>query len=465
MEYEKIKRKLIWSIEDEDIKKNDTASIFPKELLGKDDSRVFFRRGDTPLLTGNSIPAWIYPLLFDKLIIFIKACRDEKEFINYAGLKLKDLADLVNDGFVIPLIGNDLGGYNEDIYGKFFKRVKDDSVVRAQLYEDYMVGKEESLEGEKANRAFENKINSRAEKYLGVLSKHSGTDEERLYKNFQKFNPLIPDFERLPGFIAERVEWQNLFGRKKNAERIESSLNQSPYYAYHYTRLCHYLVNHKLYARCTNEKTKSIIALACGEEQDLANTWDYFGSALPLSAPFAKSDGFLFKYPRKHGEIKSSLKLLKKCLLKKEYLQDAVEGIHLTMKDLWNTDKFHKNQIETSNEYSAKLNVGLENFSGELTKYLTRIERAKALILRPITGTISDNAVSWSFKYISGISTSALAPFSLIYMLGKRIHDFATAPKRVRNDLEKMRGELQLYRGEEHIKTPFIVIDYPNPYK
>jgi hypothetical protein len=108
---ELVQEKTIFKI-DQLEEKSDPRSIFlPYYTLGELDT--YYRRGDTPAYTGNFIPVWLYPILLDKVIMYLPPSRSGEEFTNYCGASLDQVLKLIKADLLVPMIGNSLEDYQK----------------------------------------------------------------------------------------------------------------------------------------------------------------------------------------------------------------------------------------------------------------------------------------------------------------------------------------------------------------
>lgn len=208
---------------------------------------TYFRRGDYLAYQDNFIPIWLYSILFDSVLMYIPP-RDEEWLKQYYGINLDQLRRLIEAGLVTPLIGNNLDAYSEKVFGPFVRSLPEDKpLIRAQLFEDCC------LEGQ---FAFERRVQQKAKEYEDVLGSADAILKSQ-YLDKRKQNPtLMPELEKLPYWVAERVVWQELcveIGKlspeRRNIEAIEKAVYISPLQTYIDARTLHYIVVPIIYAR------------------------------------------------------------------------------------------------------------------------------------------------------------------------------------------------------------------------
>lgn len=208
---------------------------------------TYFRRGDYLAYRDNFIPIWLYPILFDGVLMYIPP-REEEWLKQYYGINLDQLRRLIEAGLVIPLIGNNLDAYSKEVFGTFVRSLPEDKpLIRAQLFEDCC------LEGQ---FAFGKRVQQKAKEYEDALGSADATLKSQ-YLDRRKQNPtLMPELEKLPSWVAERVVWQELcveIGKlspeRRNIEAIEKAVHTSPLQSYIDARTLHYIVVPIVYAR------------------------------------------------------------------------------------------------------------------------------------------------------------------------------------------------------------------------
>lgn len=469
---ELLKEKIVLSIDqlkasDKEIQERDTRSIFkPYYELGNLDA--YFRRGDKPSYTGNFIPIWFYPLFFDKVIMVIPPY-DEMTLRNYCGIGFKELLKLIKEGLLVPLIYDNLEDYKEETFKDFMKGLpKDKPLIRSHLFEDAFYGKD---------FAFQERVREKAEGYKEILENTEASQISQ-YKREREKNTLIPATERLPQFIAERVQWQELFGLNKNKDEMEKTLkDKTPLEAYKAARTWHYTVVPKIYSR------GGFTILA--EDDDIAFTDDVGGAFATLFPERAKKVEVAaeLKFPIEDFEIPKALDLvieIRRHDRKKKEKDQITGSIHKVFERVWNTSSFHADEeffksFRKYDEETESLQNALNDFARrareswadkvawrERKRYLSGGFSTLAPALKEKNLAILADNIDRAKSFIDTLELVANPIPTLFFMLikaGLVQKDSPDIQEKVLSELRRLQGTMELWK-EEKLETPFIVLKY-----
>lgn len=460
-----VKEKTIFSI-DQLERKEDPRSIFlPYYTLGNLDT--YYRRGDTPAYTGNFIPVWLYPVFLDKVIMYLPPYRSEDEFFNYCGATLDQLLELINADLLVPIVGNSLESYQKEVFGKFIKKLPEDKpLIRAQLFEDALLG--DDFE-------FQREISEKAKEYQSKINEF-GVRAVVEYQNEKQRNPLIPDLNKLSLFIAERVQWQKLYELKENVRLIENSLNTSPLVAYRTARTLHYVVVPKIYSR------GGFTMMANNDDLQLA---DEDGKRLAPAFPFGSKEtetvgAKIIQVPMQEWEVEQAVNLVieirkhdKKVAEEEKMLRGDINGV---MEGLWDTYSFQKEPLGKYEENTKNLHRAFGNFSNKLLEELKTRGRRREIITTLSAGITSIPAAirdrDWrtlldSVEGLIGVADMVATPFQSIFRLlikaGLIQEDDPRIVEEVVNQMRRLQGMVELWGEKEKMNTPFMLVRYNNP--
>lgn len=439
-----------------DFQEGDPISVFPKEY-GLDESLYgYYRRGDDNAYEGNFIPIWMYSLFpyCNKTIIYIRPDRTEEDFLNYCGIRPKELADLVLKGEVVPILDNNFDGYREDVFGDFFSLLKKEGkeLIRGQLYEDMMMPKKLNKEANKG--VFENEVKERAKKYQKYITDLPKGVIEDYNKEHKK--GLAPTLENIPHFIAERVCWQELAGHTENVKKIEEGLEgKDPLKAYINARFWHYVVVHDFYAR------NGIAWMAYEEDEKIKEE----NVKIALNST-SEIESIEFSYPKSIEDRKTPLRPLYKLI--DDYRKEGFVE-ELKKKGIIKSEEYYKNIPKRYEETVEKLKEVSKSWNETVKSYVEKESKKEIARLHFLHGAMCIPYVNSLKDFILG---EGIITHEDLQDLAKSIFYLVKLPKRrKKRDVwaKSMIGGLQaLVRQNEKVKnTPFSVINttMSNPKK
>lgn len=468
---ELMQKKTIFKIDQlQKLDKDEPRSIFtPHYKLG--DLDTYYRRGDTKAYTGNFIPVWLYPIFLDKVIIYLPPYSKEKDIFNYCGATLSQVLELVKADLIVPLIGNDLESYQEEVFGVFIRKLPENKpLIRAQLFEDILLG---------GDFGFREKVTKIAKNYGERLEKADAQLWEE-YEEGRKKNPLIVAHERLPNFVGERVEWQKLFGLNENVSYIEEALSESPLAAYRTARTLHYIVVPKAYSRGGFTMMAYNDDLQFGEDERGKKASILFpqGSGEVITTG-ERVEARIIQIPMQDWEVEQAVDLViwireqdKKA---KEPGQKITGEISNVMERLWNTYESQREPLRRYKEDTELLNDAFRGFSQRardaLAKKAAWDERKHILSagLTSLPAALHEGnckALYESLEQLSGLITSPIKGIlSMAIRAGFVREDEPEILKKVVEQLRKLEGIIQLWGEKEGMNTPFMLVGYHNPIK
>lgn len=420
------------------------TSVFPKEYeLGEKGFYGYYRRGDTSVHTGNFIPIWLYSLIpyTIKTIIYIRPDKTKDDFYNYCGVNPEQLADLITeDKAVVPILANDPAAYKEDVFGEFFRKLKEKKIelIRGQLYED-------CVSEIKFGMRFSDRTEELEKEYREICKKYK-KNQITVYNDEKKKNPLIPDLEKLPHFTAERVAWQKLEGNEENIKEIEKALRIDPLYAYNRVRLIHYTVVPKYYSR------GGITWLAKEEDEKI----EYENIRVGLNNASEETVKIQFLYPKSVRETpKGPLKFIHKLLntySKDDFLKDEKLG------NLIETRRFYESPKEQYAENTEKIREASYPWNNAISDIVKGEETREVVKIRFLQGVFNAPSIPNLINFVNN-PISATPDFLqiLFYLLdiGKSREE---ARERINKNLNELRGIVNL-----KINTPYSVVSVNNP--
>ncbi|MCL0104466.1 hypothetical protein M1O57_02590 [Dehalococcoidia bacterium] len=462
-----LKRKVISSVNQlnssqEEINNRDTRSVF-KGYYELTNLTAYFRRGDAHAYEGNFIPIWYYPVLFDKVIMFIRPAdaANERTLRGYCGVGFDGLLKLIEAGLVVPLIGNNLAEYNTDTFKHFIRRLPEDKpLMRAQLFEDAFYGE---------NGEFQKRVDEKTCKFAKILEEADASSREE-YDKAREVNPLIPEKENLPQFISERVQWQELFELNMNREKMEKSLcDKSPLEAYKIARTWHYTVVPKIYSR------GGFTVLA--KNDDIA-FMDDVGKAFSLLLPEMSKVEPPARDPIKDSEIREALNLvlsIRKHDEKKKEKERITDPNERFLTNARNACQFYDVEFlrtrEKHQEESNKLQQALQDFQKRAREALGRaVLRGARLELLSMEITNIPAAFSErNFKLLRTMLEAGatiadpLVGFVIVFAraceaLKLTVHS-PTIHEKIEHQIQELEGSVD-FPKKEGMQTPFMVLKY-----
>lgn len=466
-----IQEKTIYKLDQLEEKKNPRSIFFPYYTIGELDT--YYRRGDTPAYTGNFIPVWLYPIFLDKVIMYLPPYRSEDDFLNYCGATLDQVLKLIQADLLVPIVGNNLESYQKNVFGKFIKKLpKDEPLIRAQLFEDALLG---------GDLEFQRGVYNRAEEYKAKIKEF---DERKIeeYKRKRAEDPLIPDLDRLPFFIAERVKWQELFGMKENVKIIENSLSPSasPLVAYRTARTLHYVVVPKIYSRGGFTMMAYKDDLQFTDENGMILAPEF-----PVGSEEIRTGGAkIIQIPMRDWEVEQAVNLvidIRKHDREVDEEEKKLTGdINKVMGSLGDTYSFQQKPIEYYKKNTKDLRHAFGSFSDKLLEELKRKGKSREIIRRLSGGITSIPAALRerdietlvdSAEELVGMADIATSPFKVIFKLliealikaGLVRRNDPKIEEKIVNQMRKLQGIVELWGEKEKMNTPFMLVRYNNP--
>lgn len=431
---------------------------------------IYYRRGDTKeAYEGNFIPVWVYLLFFEAVILFIRPDNTRKKFRDYCGLYPEQLLDFIEQGRLVPLIGDTLEQYKEEVFGEFFNKFpRERHLIRAQLWEDAYL---------RQDGAFRATVNARADNYLSLMDDKFESTNISEYEVEAKGNTLMPaNIQKLAAFAAEKAEWHKIFGKEANVEKIEKTIVDSPLPSdtYQISHALHYFVASKIYSR------GGFVGLARGEDRKISKYVPVFRAGLPSQSAVA---GLKFKFPLQNDDlsVEESLNFLKE-VQGHSKLGPLSLTIRDVMKRFQDVNEFHKQPMARRQENSMALREVFRDFNQELEGYLgkKKFEQLQPLKQFEIGAATSYPAVDELTRFLvdvplePGAMGIVVPMFSLVWgarnypamkmsasHILRTFKDLKEIPEKIEGELGNLIIELEL--DDEVQKAPFILTDYPNP--
>jgi len=468
---ELIQKKTIFKIDQlEKFDKSNSRSIFvPYYRLGNLDT--YYRRGDTQAYTGNFIPVWLYPIFLDKVIMYLPPRKNEEDIYNYCGANLSQIRKLIEADLLVPLVGNDLEQYKDEVFGDFVRKLSlYKPLIRAQLFEDAL------LEGD---FAFLDKVAERTEKYRERIEKLDAKLKSE-YEEERKINPLIMHPESLPLFVAERAEWQKLFGLDKNIEYIEGALDKSPLAAYRTARTFHYIVVPKIYSRggFTMMAYNDDLQFSEDERGKKVSTLFPIGSDEIITTG-ERREAQIIQIPMEEWEVEQAVDLViwirehdRKVKKPEERITNEISDV---MKRLWDTYDIQKEPVKRYEEDTDLLHDAFSGFSTKardaLSKKTAWDDRKRILSsgLTSLPAALHEGnckALYESLEQLAGLITDPIKNIlSMVVKSGLVKEDDPQIVEQVVRQLRTLEGTVQLWGEKENMNTPFMLVGYDNPIK
>ncbi len=457
---------------------------------------VYYRRGDSRLCyeeNSNFIPLWVYLLLFNHVIFFLRATRDEfrrpspnkEAFRNYCGMYPEELPPFTEKSQIIVLLENDENNaYHKDVFGEFFEKFpRDAKLMRAQLWED--------IQYQAEGKTFAQKIDERKKGWLSLFNDFPPSSIGQ-YKEVAKSNDLMPKgrddketIDKLAGFVAEKCLWQEIHGLRENVDMIKKAMQdrQSFAEAYQLAHCFHYQVGPDVYSR------NGFTALANREDFLIAR----YIEDLPLLMPFQSHrysepemvpPGLLpplrFPFPRdsKPPETKRALRILLQ-IQEDSHLGPARQKVIESVRDFGQVSQFLRNPIDFRTNTLIKFYNAKRRFNDEMERFVR--QRGRELLLTDLVDSeigmvnCKDSKAHIENSLQGGLWENMKDAFLLFVRSHLHIDPLVEIMRVQYQEIEKREqakltelisrslDQLSLSLPRSFSQAPFIVINYPNP--